>query len=323
MSDNVTCPSCHAGGCERIGPIPDSPNFAGMQLQRPMPGGFLYRCGQCQLRFRFPVPAKDELDALYAKAGDDVWSASVSERPDLRLAADIIRESAPPGSAILDIGCFDGGLLGSLGDVYDCYGIEVNDAAARIARGRGIAILGGDFGALDGLDHRFSVVTAIDVIEHVHDPLSFLESVSRVLDGHGRIVIATGNTDAWSWRLMGPRYWYCTIPEHVSFINPAWCESAAARLGMRVESIDRISHVDAGAGRRTAELMKNLLYRPLPRAVQLLRRLKGTPGGAERPPGWMSARDHMLAVFGPDQYAHAGVTAPEDYGRTAGPGAGE
>jgi SAM-dependent methyltransferase len=180
----------------------------------------------------------------------------------------------------------------------------VQPRAAGLARSRGITIVGTDFDDLRSLDSTYDAVVAFDVIEHVHDPLDFLSRLAAVVKPGGQIVVGTGNSDSWSSRLMGSRYWYCAPAEHISFVNPRWCTWAASRANLFLEGVATFSHMPASGATKMSEIMKNLIYRVSPAFFGKLRRLgfghldaERFPALAGHPPGWGSSVDHFLAYF--------------------------
>lgn len=303
--DEVACPSCGAGSVRRLGAIPASNTFAGRHLDRVLPGGALWRCRACHLVFRYPRLAKQELDALYRLGHDESWPDPVESRADWMLTAKLI--AAYPGvKRVLDVGCFDGKLLDYLGSRYEKLGVEIHREAAARAGKRGIRIIAHDFAELASHQAVADAVLAVDVIEHTDDPLAFLARLAQAASPGGLVIVATGNTDSPSWRLMGSRYWYCHIAEHISFINPAWVHWAAHRLRLEVVTIQSFSHVESHEkwGRRLRELIVNLAYRASPWMFARLRRLGAGgidvarfPELLEVPPYWLTAQDHILVVF--------------------------
>ena len=298
------CRSCGSAKIRRIGPIPPGAAFAGRAFTEPIDPGTLYRCEACHLWFRHPVPDETVLHRLYVAGEPGAWQYSADQRRDWQVAhqwAQTLRD----GKTILDIGCFDGAFLGLFSPTWVRYGIEMNPKAAETARARGITMLGNDVAHLGDVHMRFDVVVAFDLLEHVPDPRALLGTMAAVAKPGGSVIVGTGNTAAPSWRLMGSRYWYCAIPEHLSFINPAWCRSAADGLGLELVQLNRYSHaVRRSASGTAGALAKNLLYRTMPSVFGFLRaRGFGTldvrqyPSWARVPPEWMSARDHLLAVF--------------------------
>jgi len=187
------------------------------------------------------------------------------------------------------------------------YGIEIHPQAAERAKQAGVEIIGNDFSALSSVNARFDVVTSFDVIEHVHNPLEFLKMLGKVSKKGGLIIISTGNSMSSAWRLMGSRYWYCAIAEHISFINPAWCNYMAKECGLEVVDSVRFSHVpqsELTTSSKIKESAMNITYLLFPFLLHFLRR-KGFgqkdvgqyPELIDYPPRWMAAKDHFIVKF--------------------------
>lgn len=301
---SVGCISCGTPA-HSLGPLPDSNLFAGRALPDTLAGGELYRCPQCRLGFRHPRLPKEELDALYAAGSEGSWTWEAHDRTDWTLAARTLA-GLPPGPArVLDIGCFDGTFLASLPPHIDKHGIEIMPSAADIARSKGVRVIAADFESLEVTPHAYDAITSFDVIEHVADPQGFLSLLARALRPGGLIVVSTGNLDAWSWALMRSNYWYCAIPEHISFLSESWFRHAAASLGLAVENVTRYPHAKATPKRRLLETAANLTYLVAPSAIAALRRrgfgnisrdLAPQLNGAY-PPGWFTATDHILVTL--------------------------
>jgi SAM-dependent methyltransferase len=293
------CPDC-SGSAKLIGPIPATDLFAGRKLERPLPGGGLYRCCQCSLGFRWPRLDKDQLDLLYKGGSEMAWATPADSRTDWRIAARWIAQGLRTGSRILDVGCFDGRFLESLLGSYHCSGIEIHPAARSRAEQKGIELIGSDFSKISG---DFDCITAFDVIEHVERPKSFLEECLAAIPPGGWVLVSTGNLDAFSFRMMGSRYWYCTIAEHVSFVSPGWFSVLANMLDYRVVQQAAFSHGSRTPARCVRESANNFLYRALPSGFRTLRKLgmggkvvTAHPELADHPPVWASARDHFMVL---------------------------
>lgn len=303
MNSKITkalCPDC--GGAARfVGFIPAANTFAGKLMQTPLAGGALYQCIKCGLGFRRPRLAKETLDYLYAQGGDEAWTAGTDQRPDWRLAHKWVLINIPSSATVVDIGCFDGGFLELLAQDYRCFGIEIHPVARSRAAQKGIEIIGTDFFDLKG---QYDCIVAFDVIEHVDSPRRFLEFGLDHLESGGRLVVSTGNFDSFTFRLMGSRYWYCTIAEHISFISPAWVREQLPALGVEMEHMTFFSHADLPFRQRAREAVTNALYRFFPGLFAGLRRIglggidvRRFPELVDHPPGWVSAKDHFLFVL--------------------------
>lgn len=301
-TERCACPSCGSNS-HCLGSIPGSNSFAGRQLDWVLPGGKLWRCKACNLVFRFPRLAKRTLDDLYRQGHDDSWSEQAGDRADWQLVKKILAEH-PDMRRVLDVGCFDGRLLDSLGSQYEKLGIEIHDEAARRAEMRSVKIIGCDFDKLPVVQGGVDAVLAIDVIEHTEDPLVFIARLAETVKPGGLILIGTGNTDALSWRFMGSAYWYCHIAEHISFINSRWVDYAARKLGLEKAGVFTFSHGGGNVSKRARQAVLNFLYRVSPSLFAIARRLGAGNIDVARfeelgkvPPYWLSATDHFLIVF--------------------------
>lgn len=300
----LKCVCCGSDALVSLGTIPPSIYFAGRLLSMPLEGGSLYRCGACGLAFRYPRLDKTELDALYSRGSVENWQSAPAARVDWQSARQWVSQYLPTEGNILDVGCFDGGFLRTIGPTYGRYGIEIHEAASAKARKDGVRLIGTDFTDLPETKVVFDAVTSFDVIEHTHDPFAFLSSLAGATRKNGLIIISTGNSDSPSWRLLGASYWYCSIGEHLSFINPRWCKWAAPRLGIELKQVIKFSHANETWQRWAGEALKNLFYAASPRGFSLLRRMG--LGKAEyrehkelmsQPPYWISAKDHFICLF--------------------------
>ncbi len=82
-------------------------------------------------------------------------------------------------------------------------------------------------------DHygTFDVVTMIEVIEHVFDPIAVLQHARRLLKPNGILYLTTGNARPYRNRLLR---WPYVIPEiHLGYFEPVSLEAALTRAGFR------------------------------------------------------------------------------------------
>jgi 2-polyprenyl-3-methyl-5-hydroxy-6-metoxy-1,4-benzoquinol methylase len=266
-----------------------------------MEGGSLYRCFSCYLSFRSPQISEQELKVLYVRGSKDTWARGSSSRREWKIALSWIEDTLPKGAAILDVGCSDGAFLNTLAPNYQLFGIELQSEAGDKARDKGITVLGSSYEELIDSAVHFDAVVAFDLIEHVRDPARFLSTLTAAAKPSGIVIISSGNSDAWTWRIMGASYWYCTLSEHISFINPRWCDRTAREIGLSVERTASFSHLEARACLKLAETTKNIIFRIAPRLLKWLRKRGFGNKNATRfeslalhPPSWMTARDHFV-----------------------------
>lgn len=250
------CRTCGSLDVSDLGSLPDVAIFAGAQLDRPLEGGSLRLCHGCRFVFRAPILTDEEYLSLYAHGSAEVWEPR-EPREDFRLVLSQIPD-APID--VLDVGCYTGHLLAELPKSCRLYGVEPNPAAAAVAVTRGVNIVAKDWNGLDAAGHDYDIIIACDVIEHVSNPLAFLTSLAKRLKPGGKVIITTGNADAWIWTLLRSRFWYCYFPEHISFIGSRWLSRMTAPASMRIEFLESFSHsqLPSRATRAKAMVMTTL-----------------------------------------------------------------
>lgn len=235
----VSCRCCGSVATRSRGIIPDATIFAGRQLEKPLRGGALHRCADCGFVFRHPIYSKAEYDGLYLTGQGTVWEEP--GRIDQQIVRDLLTNVLADG-AVLDVGCAGGSLLAPLTDRYRSFGVEINPSAARLAQARGVRVLAADFEETAALPYEFDAVVCCDLIEHVARPLDLLRLLLAKTRPGGWVIVSTGNTEAWSWRLVGSRFWYCYLPEHISFVSPGWFAHHAAGLGTELAAVRRFTY---------------------------------------------------------------------------------
>jgi SAM-dependent methyltransferase len=136
--------------------------------------------------------------------------------------------SLGPESHWLDFGCGNGGLVRYVRSHSPCriVGFEEGGLRDQVVAA-GIPMI--DRAQLDTCESMFDIVTAIEVLEHIVEPLEVLASIRRVLKPGGLFFCTTGNAQPFRHRLLSWRY---IVPEiHVSFFEPNTLAYALTRTG--------------------------------------------------------------------------------------------
>lgn len=204
----------------------------------------LFRCPEC--RFAFVDPPWPGLcdaynEAYYRGDGADPAVDYLFELESPRLTVRSYEwtgltgiigclASLNPQTRWLDYGCGNGGLVRHLRQhgVADAVGFESGWIAGH-SRKLGIPIL--TESEISGHFGKFDVITMIEVIEHVLDPVEVLRHARRLLKPNGILYLTTGNARPYRDRLLTWRY---VLPEiHLSYFEPYTLEAALIRAGFR------------------------------------------------------------------------------------------
>lgn len=222
----------HAPGAEIDALTPDDLRISDKRYGLTLP---LLQCDACGFVFatRKSLPA---LTALYAELDDAEYGASAAGRR--RQMAHLLRWATAdlPGSArLLDVGAASGILVSeAIARGFESVGVEPSGPLARRARAEGLAIHEGvlPHPALAGA--TFDIVTLVDVIEHVDDPLDLLDQCRRHLAPGGRLLVVTPDRGSVAARVLGARWWHRRLA-HVSYFDRGTLAAALRRSGFEPE----------------------------------------------------------------------------------------
>lgn len=292
------CPICDNEKSDALGKIlHPSPTFiAGSLVDLGDTNFELRRCGHCMFQFKDPVVPETMLKECYANSSEDFWGRSTTDSTQRFQEMTALLGIFDPGRTILDIGCHNGSFLRNIKQEHVRFGIEPSQRAAQQAASHGINILGKSIFDVDPKFHQFDRITVMDVVEHVVEPLPFLARARDLLAPGGILLLQTGDSAAWQWRLERNLHWYCSLPEHVSFYCATTLDFVAAQLGMKRLYYRRMRQRSSTLAQRIIETSKNVGFIAGNRLRGLrLRRLEQM-FLRRRAPVWITARDHMIYV---------------------------
>ncbi len=202
-------------------------------------GKHFWRCRECGLEMQFPLPTLEELREYYDSSYQDGLYKAFLEADTLKqlTSEQRLRRLLPlarPGRW-LDVGCSSGWFVEAARRAgIEAEGIDLSAVAVAAGRQRSLPLF---CSTLEDFQpaYRYDTVTAFDLLEHVLDPLAFLQSVRRLLAPEGRVCIAVPNQGSLIAKVMGRR-WYFYIPEeHLHYFNPSTMRRLLQRAGFCVQ----------------------------------------------------------------------------------------
>jgi SAM-dependent methyltransferase len=287
----VGCPLC---GSPAVKVFPTcygrEPYIAGQRI-RLGHQSWVLNCEACDFKFTNPVPDAGIIRAAYKSAGTNVWREDPqnSIRRDYGYRVEALIRSAPEKS-ILDVGCYTGAFLNEFPDDWGKFGIEMSDAAADVATARGVNVLGSDFFHTPVPSEGFGAIAAMNIIEHVPDPVAFIKRALGFLRTGGVLLIETGDWRSPFARVMGDCWFYYHTPEHMSFFSHRGLVKLLSVDSVEIlESRSKLFHKRPVGMRSWASHLRWLL-----RALKFRLFRRRSENRDEVP--WVSHRDHVLVI---------------------------
>lgn len=151
-------------------------------------------CSHVQLMER---PTKEQLDQIYLGEYTSVIGKGTFAKADaMALDCKSFLDSAlaaplDKGSAILEIGCFDGAFLSLFGEGYELLASEPNPMGKVAAERYGVKVRPEYFRAGDYRDSTIDLLVMRHLIEHIAEPSLILQDCRAALKPGGRLLIET------------------------------------------------------------------------------------------------------------------------------------
>src|SRR6267143_1034072 len=162
--------------------------------------GRVIRCASCGTVYKRPSEAAKPVAEYYQEPRYqelEYWSREDEARAVLNKIRDSILRTLGSGAGrtLLDVGCGPGLFLGLAQQAgFEVTGVEVNPQLALRAKEctHGGQIIISEFMKVPA-DRRFDVISMLDLVEHLPDPLAALRHARQMLKPDGHIVLYTPN----------------------------------------------------------------------------------------------------------------------------------
>jgi len=203
---------------------------------------FLFsKCNECQFIFVNPIPSEDSLRNYYRTSQASQYFQTHIIRPTTEKRIDTIirpraiwlKESVEKfiGSektvAILDIGCSVGLLLSQAKTFgWKLYGTEYESNAAEVSRKLGVELLDPELNSIHQHCLNFDIITMFEVLEHVGQPLYFLNNIHELIRDGGLLALTVPNIKGLEYKILGLEHGNIAPPAHLNY----FCISSLTRL---------------------------------------------------------------------------------------------
>jgi SAM-dependent methyltransferase len=186
----------------------------------------IVECSQCRLIRLHPQPTALELPDYYPPGYWIEPKSSVIERLEaayrsfvlqdhVRFVERALRESGGEDGLVLDVGCGGGGFLKLLADRGHAKvaGLDFAvDAAWAAWTNAGVPAICGTLSRAPFAPGSCSVVTMFHVLEHLYQPVVYLEAARQLLAPDGRLIVQVPNAACWQFLLFGERWSGLDVP---------------------------------------------------------------------------------------------------------------
>lgn len=252
--EGAVCPLCQA-------PPPEPPRFS-------FPPYHVRRCPACDLWYLSPRLAEEAMlgayrEESYFEGGQGPgYSSYLAQETTLRATfrrfLQTLQARGIAGERLLEVGCAYGFFLDEARGFFGWRaGTDYSRAAAARAEQVADAVYVGGLESVPA-GERFDCVVLIHVIEHIYHPRALLAELARLLRPGGWIVLACPDMGGF-WRpLLGRRWPFFKVPEHVTYFTASTLARLLETAGCR--RIERLPY----ASFFTAELMGEKLGLTLP-----------------------------------------------------------
>jgi len=180
----------------------------------------LRKCTQCGFVFAEELPMADMVDQYRAMEDPEYQATAAARRLQMRRILDTVLRLRPGVRTLLDVGAGTGLLvLEARERGLHAHGLEPSrwcvDAAAKH---NGVLLLCGTLEEYADRLESYDIITFIDLIEHVRNPLALLRLAAQKLARGGLLVIVTPDIASAAARFMG-RWWWHHRVAHVGYFS--------------------------------------------------------------------------------------------------------
>lgn len=213
----------------------------GLDLVRCKGCGLIYAdpgLSQAELLKRYDSPAffDEYLRALHATPSG--YDLEFLER-HYRLFLDFLQKFQAPGRRLLDAGCGAGFFLKTAeARGWIAEGVEVSAPAAAYARDiTGVCVRHGRLEDKLFSGAAFDVVTLLDLIEHLPDPIGAIKETWRLLKPGGILILSTPDFNSLSRFILGKAWAVLSPAEHLINFTEATLSLALSAAGFHIIGI--------------------------------------------------------------------------------------
>ncbi len=182
------------------------------------------RCKACGLIYIRCRPDEAEISQYYPEHSYYTYQSTgqgVTPRPYHERLATSINQLAGGFGRLLDVGCGDGSFLAAMTLLgWEGIGTETHIPTVERLNSQGFNVMAGKLEELNFPDGHFNLMSMLEVIEHLHNPLEAVQEAHRLLAPNGMLYITTPNIRSVEFQLYKQRWVALEPPIHLQLFSP-------------------------------------------------------------------------------------------------------
>ena len=235
----------------------------------------IWKCSETGLEFAVPAQAGNEVFYNWIGGFPSYYPKT---RWEYARVLSRIREVSDSPESLLDVGCGDGNFLqaASVAGIQRCVGVDFSRSAVATCSRSGIQAFCGSLqdAFRSGIyqRHSFNFVTSFHCLEHVKDPLRFVEELLEATSPAGRIFLSTPASP-----MSFETSWFDVMnhpPHHLT----RWGMKAYQKLAKVLNLQIRFYHPRVSCFSQAVQAMKLKTLGPRSRTLLLVPKLLGPHG---------------------------------------------
>lgn len=199
----------------------------------------LYECLDCTFTYAHPLP--ENILTLYENLEDELYTESLNPRfKEMKHLLEAGLKFYPGAKSILDVGAGAGLLIKAAKEKgLQAEGVE----PSKWLVGQAKKLF--DINLIEGIvpnkildDKKFDMIFAVDVIEHLSEPVKFLKILKSYLNENGVILIATPDRGSFIANKLGAKWWHYRLA-HIGYFNHKSMNTAVELADLKIVKFGR------------------------------------------------------------------------------------
>ena len=210
--------------------------------------GFSYaRCQQCGSLFQTPRPLLEAFEQFYRESKSsrywaEVFFPAVAEvrrekifYPRVQQLADLLENHQFLVNQLVEVGAGYGIFLEEWKKKFpdtECIAVEPSRSLAEVCRSKEFRVIEALAEQVESLNIQSDLVVCFEVLEHVHDPLAFVQALEKMVRPGGYLLISTLSVDGFDLQILGEKSVQISPPHHINFFSVSGFEKLFQRAGL-------------------------------------------------------------------------------------------